>query len=178
MPLPERATRQSWSNLKPFPEQYSRLSIERTYTEPEYKRISLGFIPQRMEDKWFIFMEENTLYLHRSWTGSCIYRLTLVRGGTAHVVSEALANRDRSQYAGGNDPYDAKMLIYLIDYLLLQKSILMPLPPNLPTGVATELHYSHVLGAGQRADPQQPVNLTIPKMLGWVGRWLIWLIKR
>lgn len=26
-----------------------------------------------MEDKWFSYMDENTLYAHRSWTGYCIY---------------------------------------------------------------------------------------------------------
>jgi len=178
MLLPERATRQSWPNLKPFPAQYSRLSIERAYTEQEYERISLGLVPQRMEDKWFIFMDGNTLYVHRSWTGLCIYQLTLAKEGTAYVVSKAYANRDESQYPGGNDPYDARLLVYLIDHLLLQKSMPMPIPPNLPAGIATELHYSHVVGAGRNAEAQQPINLTIPRMLGWVGRWLIWLVKR
>jgi hypothetical protein len=131
-----------------------------------------------MEDKWFVFMEGSTLYLHRSWTGSCIYQLTLAREGTAYVVSEAFANRDESQYPGGDDLGDAKLLMYLIDHLLLQKSIPMPVLHNLPAGIATELHYSHVLGAGRKAEAQQPIDLTIPKMLGWVGRWLIWLVKR
>ena len=26
-----------------------------------------------MEDKWFSYMDGNTLYAHRSWTGYCIY---------------------------------------------------------------------------------------------------------
>jgi len=28
-----------------------------------------------MEDKWFIFLEDDWLYLHRSWTGTCVYKV-------------------------------------------------------------------------------------------------------
>lgn len=30
-----------------------------------------------MEDKWFIYYEEPHLFLHRSWTGQPVYKLTL-----------------------------------------------------------------------------------------------------
>jgi hypothetical protein len=173
----EPATRQSWPNITPMPAQRSRLAIKRAFTGQEYERIRLGLVPESMEDKWFMFTEVDTLYVHRSWTGYCIYQLTLVKEGTGYVVGEALANRDESQYSGGSDSYDAKMLMFLVDHLLLKVNYLMPLPANLTAGIATELHYHHVLGAGQRADPA-PVNLTIRGMLRWLGRWLIWLIKR
>jgi len=178
----ERATRQSWPNTKPLPPQRSRLSLQRTFTEQEYARIRLGFIPERMEDKWFMFTEEDTLYVHRSWTGYCVYQLTLNKvgsqdQGTNYVVGETFVNRDENQYSGSDDLYDEKMLAFLIDHLLLQESYPMPLPPSLRAGLETELHYHHVLGAGQRAETA-PINLTIRGMLGWLWRWLIWLIKR
>ena len=174
---PEKATRQSWPNLKPMPAQRSQLSIQRAFTEQEYERIRLGFIPERMEDKWFMFTEEDTLYIHRSWTGYCIYQLKLIKGGTDYVVGEAFANRDENQYSGSDDGFDEKMSMFLIDHLLLNKTYLMPMSGNVLAGIATELHYSHVLGAGQRAE-SGPIHLTIRGMLGWLWRWLMWLIKR
>ena len=175
----ERATRQAWSNLQPLPAQRSQLSLQRAFTEQEYERICLGIIPERMEDKWFMFTEEDTLYVHRSWTGYCIYQLTLIKEGSNYVTGEALANRDESQYSAGNDDYDEKLLMFLIDHLVLRKNYPMPLPGNLPAGIATELHYSHLLGAGQRAEPEAgPKQLTIRGTLGWLLRWLAWLIKR
>jgi hypothetical protein len=174
---PERATRQSWTNLKPLPAQRSQLSLERAFTEQEYERICVGFIPERMEDKWFMFAEEDTLYIHRSWTGNCIYQLTLIKQGTSHIVAEAFVNRDQGQYSGSDDHYDENMLMFLIDHLLLNKRYPMPMPGNVLAGIPTELHYSHVLGAGQRAE-SGPIHLTIRGTLAWLWRWLTWLIKR
>jgi len=174
---PDRATRQSWPNLKPLPDQRSRLSLQRVFTEQEYERICLGFVPERMEDRWFMFTEADTFYVHRSWTGYCIYQLTLIKDGTNYVVGEAYANRDENQYSGGNDPYDEKLLIFLIDHLLLRQSYPMPLPAHLHAGIATDLHFHHTLGAGQKAEAE-PKQLTLRGMLGWLWRWLIWLIRR
>jgi hypothetical protein len=174
---PERATRQSWPNLKPLPAQRSQLSLQRAFTEQEYERIRLGFIPERMEDKWFMFAEDDTLYIHRSWTGYCIYQLRLNKEGANYVVGEAFVNRDESQYSGNNDSYDEELTMFLIDHLLLMKKSPLPMPANVPAGIATELHYSHILGAGQRVEAG-PVNLTIGGMLRWLGRWLMWLVKR
>ena len=174
---PERATRQSWPNPNPLPAQRSQLSLQRAFTEQEYERISLGFIPDSMEDKWFMFTEGGTLYIHRSWTGNCIYQLTLIKQGTGYVIGEAFANRDQSQYSGSYDSYDEKLSMFLIDHLLLNRRYPMPMPGNVLAGIATELHYSHVLGAGQRAE-RGPVQVTIRGTLGWLGRWLAWLIKR
>lgn len=174
---PERATRQSWPDAKPLPAQRAQLALQRAFTEQEYEQIRLGFIPEQMEDKWFMFVEDDTLYIHRSWTGFCIYQLALVKENSNYVVGEAFANRDPSQYSSAGDLYDEKMALFLIDFLLLQERKMMPLPANLPAGIATELHFHHVLGAGQRAEAQ-PIQLTMRGMLGWLGRWLIWLIKR
>lgn len=61
----ERATRQSRPNLKPLRAQRSKLFLERAFTRQEHERICLGIIPERMEDKSFMFVEDNTLYVHR-----------------------------------------------------------------------------------------------------------------
>jgi hypothetical protein len=173
----ERATRDSWPDLKPLPAQRSQLSLQPKFTEQEYERISLGFIPERMEDKWFMFLEEDTLYIHRSWSGYCIYQLAFIKEGTHYVVGDAFANRDASQYSGPGDLYDAKMVLYLIDFLLLNKRMPLPMPADVSAGIATELYHHHVIGAGPHAEAQ-PIQLTMRGMLGWLGRWLLWLIKR
>jgi hypothetical protein len=155
MMQPERATRQSWLGLKPLPAQRSQLSLQRAFTEQEYERICLGLIPDRMDDKWFMFTEEDTLYVHRSWTGYCIYQLTLIREATNYAVGEAFVSRDENRYSGGDDPYDEKLLMFLIDHLLLGESYPMPLPANVLAGIATDLHYSHVLGWGSEQRQRQ-----------------------
>jgi hypothetical protein len=116
------ATRRSWKNLQPLPAARAPLAIHSEFSGQEYERISCGLIPQEMEDKWFIFMEEGTLYFHRSWTGYCIYQLRLVSRGNSYVVADAWASRDREQYRWTDDSYDERQLLSLIDNMLLNRS--------------------------------------------------------
>lgn len=38
-----------------------------------------GLDPQQMEDKWVVFYEDSTLFVHRSWTGLPFAEATLTR---------------------------------------------------------------------------------------------------
>jgi len=67
-----------------------------------------------MDDKWFTFFEEPYLYLHRSWTGHCIYHVRFERRGDAWYVIEALANRDADQYRESDDQRDTTFLEFLL----------------------------------------------------------------
>ncbi len=181
------ATRQSWPNLQPLPTQHSALSLQREFTEQEYECICRGVIPESMEDKWFIFIEEDTLYMHRSWTGYCIYQLHLIRKDTTYRVGNTFVNRDASQYSWVDDRYDEKLVMFLIDSLLLGGLLLgglllgerapFPIAAHVPVGIAQDLHLHHVVGAGQRA-AEKPKELTILGILKWIGQWFLWLIKR
>lgn len=170
------ATRQSWSNVQPLPDQYALLFLQRKFTAPEYERLRQGLIPRAMEDKWFIFLEENTLYFHRSWTGYCIYQIDLTTEGANYAIGDVFVNRDESQYSGTDDRYDEKLLMYLIDSLLLGGQSPLPIATNLPAGIATELHLHHAVGAGHKEE-ETPKEVTILGMLRWFWQWLLWLIK-
>lgn len=171
------ATRQSWSNLQPLPAKRSPLFPQRAFTQQEFERIRLGFIPEDMEDKWFLFLEGDTLYVHRSWTGTCIYQLRLVKEGAKVLIRDAFVNREQTQYGGSDDRYDEKLLLFLIDHLLLNKSGPLPGGANVPIGIAAELHHHHILGAGQRAQ-QGSSPWTVRRMLAWLWQWLLWMVKR
>jgi hypothetical protein len=115
----EKASRASRSMpALPLPAQRARLNIQRTFTDEEYERLSQGLIPLDMDDRWFIFMEEDTLFFHRSWTGICIYEVHLDSG---HSITEAWVNREWEQYQGVDLEYDRKELLFLIDNFLLGK---------------------------------------------------------
>ena len=169
-PLP--ATRESWTN-QPLPEKRSALALRRDFTGEEYEALRRGLIPQAMEDKWFIFMEGDTLFFHRSWTGFCIYQVSLRREGAGYVVAEALVNRDASQYSGGSEGYDLKLLSFLIDNFLLGKVSMFPLPAGVPAGVAAGLHHHQVAGVGPRARQTRGRA----SVLRWVWAWLKWIVK-
>jgi hypothetical protein len=145
------ATRASWQ-LRPPPEARAALPYERRFTREEHERIVMGLIPAQMEDKWFIFHEDGWLYLHRSWTGACIYGVRLAADGEGSVVAEAWASRATGEYTRTDADYDARLLSFLIDRLLLGKTVPFPLPEAIDGGERASLYRHHVVGNGRAND--------------------------
>ena len=112
------AMRGDWQTQH-MPHQCAQLSVEHSYTADEMAKIRRGLIPQEMEDKWFVFYEDDTLFLHRSWTGLCVYRARFIPQQDGFALASALVNRDPEQYKSDDDAHDVRLLRYLIDVLLL-----------------------------------------------------------
>ena len=66
------ATKSSWKTLD-APVKRQPLGYEQLFTNVDAERLQEGLVPQVMEDKWFVYFENDWLYLHRSWTGSLVY---------------------------------------------------------------------------------------------------------
>lgn len=109
-----------------MPEAHGVLLYHGEFTLGEFERISQGLIPQQMEDRWFASVEQDVLYIHRSWTGFCIYQVSFEERDGKHVVTEALVNRDPEQYRENDDQYDVKFLDYLIRRSLLGQRVRFP----------------------------------------------------
>jgi hypothetical protein len=171
---PALATRHSRPNLRPLPAERARLVVEREFAQQEYARSACGVVPEQMEDKWFIFLEDTTLFFHRSWTGFCIFQVTLVQQSTTCAIADVLVNRDTAQYSGSTDGYDKQLLLFLINNLLLGERSALPLPSGVPAGIATDLYHHHVAGAGRK----EPKTLELRDLWRWLWDWLWWLVKR
>jgi hypothetical protein len=124
----EKATRSSWK-VKSMPLARTALHLERSFSFKEYERISLGCIPRDMDDRWFIYLEGEWLYLHRSWTGFCIYQVRLEAVGNSYRIAESWVNKDREQYVSRSDDYDQAFLSFLMDRTLLGKETPYPADP-------------------------------------------------
>jgi 8-oxo-dGTP diphosphatase len=117
----KKAKYDSWKSVN-FPEEYYALKFKKYYTSKEYILIQNGFIPAEMEDKWFIYFSENQLYIHRSWTGYCIYVVSFLEEGNNFYINEILFNGNKEQYELINyhDLNSEKdIVLNLIDSLLL-----------------------------------------------------------
>lgn len=123
-PLPLKrpiARREDWVGGL-LPARRNRLAFERTVTPAEMARIARGFIPTVQEQKWFAYLEDGTLHLHRSWTGLAIYRLHFapVPGKPGHWrVMQAEVNRHPRQYTQQRDDEDVAILRDLVDGMLI-----------------------------------------------------------
>ena len=113
-------------DLQPLPEQRTSIRFDRLFAKEEMQRIRRGLVPEVMEDKWFIYWAKNHLYMHRSWTGYCVYvvRFAAEKGGWRML--DAQVNRDPEQYRETSDDRDALMIPYLIDVLLLGNAVNFP----------------------------------------------------
>lgn len=72
-------TRDSFEKLNPVnaPGPLRELP-ERRWTDAEWARIRNGLRARSMEERWHVFAEGDTVYVHRSWTGHGIYEVTFV----------------------------------------------------------------------------------------------------
>ena len=116
-----KAARPSDWRTVPLPLKRSTVTLDRRFSWQEIKRMRAGVIPEVMEDKWFIYWKANTLFFHRSWTGSCLYVVRFAREGDSYRMVEADVNRDPEQYTETRDDFDARMISFLIDVLLLKR---------------------------------------------------------
>ncbi len=137
-----------------MPERQAQLAFLSQYTAAEAERIHSGLVPAQMEDKWFVFMEEGQLHLHRSWSGYCMFRVLLEPWGEGLRVAEAWVNRDPEQYSGTDDVYDVALLAYLIDRLLLGRHPPFPFPEGLQPDV--ESLFQHHMVGWARANDEEP----------------------
>lgn len=119
------AKRSDW-NCRPLPASHVTLPLDRRYSPEEMERIREGLLPEEMEDKWFIFMEGDELFLHRSWTGYCVFVARFRHLRRRWRLYEVDVSREPEEYRSTDDEEDARMMVYLVEALLLGKRVRFP----------------------------------------------------
>ena len=148
---------------KALPSKRTAIRLDRTFSLEEMQHIRRGLVPEQMEDKWFIYWEDNTLFFHRSWTGVCIYVVRFAAQDDTYRMIEAEVNRDPEQYKVTNDERDAEMISYLVDVLLLRRGA--PFPSDEPSSEKQALmNWSQVGRAmlGQHPSDEQTTSQGAP----------------
>lgn len=106
------ATKNDWKTSS-MPEQNETFSFKRYFSNEQMESLKNGNIPQQMEDKWFWYFEDNTLYAHRSWTGFCIY---IIEFDTSTWIHKVTVNRFDEQYSCKDVNEDIITLNKLLDW--------------------------------------------------------------
>ena len=86
-----------------LPSQVATFVLDVTYAPLDSLLIARGFIPQEMEEKWFVYMEAGHLLFRRSWTGTLIYVVEAEWRGHELYLGQVRANRDPEQYGETDD---------------------------------------------------------------------------
>lgn len=92
---------------------------ERQWSDTEWNRIAAGLVPLDMDDRWFVYVEDHTLYVHRSWTGFGIFEARFQRTSSAWFMASAFVSGDPEQYRRSSDAYESLFLLTVIDHLVL-----------------------------------------------------------
>jgi len=93
--------------------------LDLSFSEEQYIKLKKGFIPKAMEDKWFIYFENDCLYFHRSWTGLGIYRAEIIKVNDdvtdrKYTIKEFYVETDEEIYKDGDNAFDLDVLLQLI----------------------------------------------------------------
>jgi 8-oxo-dGTP diphosphatase len=119
------AAKADWQT-KRLPSKHTTIALDRRFAPHEMQRIKAGLIPEEMEDKWFIYWQNDTLFFHRSWSAFCLFVVHFAKDAEWYRMCGAELNRNPKQYAETSDAKDASLISHLIDVLLLQKEAEFP----------------------------------------------------
>jgi len=149
----EVATRQSWSRLD-FRGPFVPILWKACFSETQFALICLGHIPADMDDRWFCFFEDPELFIHRSWSSVCVYKVRFARVGNGYVVDEAqvLEGRETPQFS-------VEFLDFLVHRLLLGEPRPWPPVPGSALDVANKAN------AAWQATRR-------PEKWSWLPRWI------
>lgn len=72
--------------------------IENRIDADFYEKVINGFIPTVMEQKWFVFVENDIIHICRSWTGFEIYKAEFVKKDSGIFVENLKVERSKKRY--------------------------------------------------------------------------------
>lgn len=108
------ATRKSWPNLRRMPKRHTTIFLDFQLDALQSARVRQGFIPAMQEEKWFAYFENNTLYQHRSWSGTLIDQIHFVEDGDGLRATHAEVNRYTPHYANKDDEEDRRRIADMV----------------------------------------------------------------
>lgn len=114
-PLPKKdkkADAQSWK-CTPF-SNYEKVDCNIILTKDEFKILSMGHIPEVMEDHWFMYCDENSINYFRSWTGIQIFKGYYKVENNSYIIYMLEINNTKDEY---NEP-DLSKSVKLFNYLI------------------------------------------------------------
>ena len=105
------ASKSDWKAFD-MPEGHDTFFLRHPIPPAQMRILRRGHVPKEMEDKWFWYMQGDTLFAHRSWTGFCIYRIDF---STVNYHKVAV-NRDAKQYKCTSVEEDREALNRLLEW--------------------------------------------------------------
>jgi hypothetical protein len=113
-------SRDSWRTVD-MPLTYETTSLNIKLTESEFQAVLIGFLPKDTDDRWFMYVNEGWINLHRSWTGHCIFRIKVEVMNEGWLLNGLQVNRDHNQYKSTNIEADKNEAESVLRYLIKKR---------------------------------------------------------
>jgi len=139
-------TNKKFAKFKEMPEENESIDYLREFSTLEFEKLKLGLSANSMDEKWNAHYSNNYFYIHRSWTGACIYQFQLREESGKYLVEDARVNRNQEQYNATDNDYDVLLLDFLVSNLILGES--KPFPSRIPGIVPDGIEQHAVSGTG------------------------------
>lgn len=110
-----------------MPKKLAELSLGIELNAFDSYLVRRGVIPEQMEDKWFIYCQEGSIQMRRSWTGYLVFEIKFDLRGDRMYLKQLLINRNTKQYSETDDQFDKGLALFLL------KALLLRLPAEYPT---------------------------------------------
>lgn len=104
--------------IEPMPKQTESFYSGRKLLSEEYTKLIIGFKPSSMDDKWFVYSQDESIYFHRSWLGHCIYIAKIEKRENDIFIGAITVNKKPDQFGMNDKEAKKEMFNKLVDYVL------------------------------------------------------------
>lgn len=112
-----RAIKSDWKTHR-MPRTHTRVELAMDITAYEFEILAWGYIPETMDNRWFMYFDGESFNFYRSWTGFCIYQVKVERCRDHYHLPYVIVNRSEKQYGEMDDENDRIMCKKLIGLAL------------------------------------------------------------
>lgn len=115
-----------------FPDKFVDGNISVDIPLDDFESFEKGVFAQDMDSKWHIFTLSNYLYLARSWTNICIYKIPVEKSDNHVHLKKFYVNRNSEQYRNIDIEFDRKLLLEILQHYLKREDLYVNEKLDLP----------------------------------------------
>lgn len=115
-----RVSKDIFTDLKPMPENNDSFDLGWSLNQHELMKIKNGFESHDMEQKWNIYFEADKLYLHHSWSGTCLYIAELKEFlNETGIITKVQVNRNKEDWVFTEKNEEKTLFKSIVQYQLI-----------------------------------------------------------